>query len=193
MPSFGIMYRAAVLIMILMLSGCSEVTPPPDSRPNSQPEPTLSHFDKLLSFGAAMSAMSDTSRTELCKSLNNTQQLLYSDDVQLQLMVGRLLSDACGSIPKILEGIQTLNPAYASDERMQKLIAIHTQILSRIQQAKKASPAKQKKGKPATESKEEVKTKEMIESNPDETHLLRKKLEAIRSMEKQLDENMESN
>lgn len=180
------------LILSFILSGCAELDTPPVNINDQTPDAyTSSNVDKLLDFGASMSEMSQASKSDLCKSLLSTQGLLYSDDIQLQLMVGRLLSDDCGNIPKLLEGIQAINPIYRSDERLQKLIAIDTQVLLRIHnQSKKIAATKQKskKLKPAQESKESV-----SETNPNETHLLREKLEAIRSLEKKMDESSEGN
>ncbi len=192
MPSSLSIYPLFILMLVSALNGCADLNPPPaENIVPSQIEPLpQSTVNKLLEFGAGMSAMPETSRTDLCKSLLTTQQLLHSDEVQLQLMVGRLLSDACGDIPKILDDIQTINPRYESDEPLQQLIAIHTQALLHIHnQSKKSLAAKQKpkKPKPAAESKD------LPEPKQNETHLLREKLEAIRSMEKQLDESVEGN
>lgn len=187
------------LLLVVLLNSCTDFnTPPPESTSLPQSatnvEPVV---DKLLDFGVGMSAMSEPSRTDLCKSLLNTQQLLYSDDVQLQLMIGRLLSDACGDIPKILEGIETINSDYKADERLQKLITIHSQALLHIHNRTKkplAIKQKSKKLKSVPEIKEVApEIKEATDTKPNETHLLREKLEAIRSMEKQLDESIESN
>jgi hypothetical protein len=112
---------------------------------------------------------------------------LSSDDVQLQLMVGRLLCDACGDIPKILAGVKAISPNYMLDEKLQKFISIHTLTLQRIHnQSIKPVAIKQKpkKSKLLTEPKENT-------EKPTENHLLREKLEALRSMEKQMDENLE--
>lgn len=176
------------LTLAWLFSGCAEFTATTENTPISQPEPfSPVSVDKLLDFGARMSAMPDSEKIELCQSLLTTHQLLSSDDVQLQLMVGRLLCDACGDIPKILEGVKAISPNYGFDEKLQKFISIHSQTLRRIHnQAIKPIAIKQKtkKSKSLTESKENT-------EKPTENHLLREKLEAIRSMEKQLDESLE--
>ena len=148
-----------------------------------------SGIDELLAFGASMAGMPGPARADLCQSLINAQKLSPSEGKQLHLMVGRLLSDACGDIPTLLEDIKAISPAYANDERVQRLIAIHSKALQRIQyQAKKAPPPepKSRKRKPATDAKETTGPEK------DEARLLREKLEAIRSLEKQMDESTES-
>lgn len=148
-----------------------------------------SGIDELLAFGASMAGMPEPARANLCRSLLNTQKLSPSDGKQLHLMVGRLLSDACGDIPSILEGIKAISPAYASDERVQRLIAIHAKALQRIEyQAQKARPIEQKPRK----VKSVPEAKETAEPAKGEARLLREKLEAIRSLEKQMDESIES-
>ena len=130
-----------------------------------------------------MANMSEASRSELCKSLLDSQKTSTSSDVQLQLMVGRLLSDACGDIPKILEGIDAIKPRYIFDENLQRFITLHAQVLTHMQkQAIKLNNIEH----------DQQKVKSMLDVKgvkKKETRLLREKLEAIRSMEKQLDES----
>lgn len=178
----------AYLSLAWLFSGCAEFTATTENTPISQPEPfSPVSVDKLLDFGARMSIMPDPEKIELCHSLLTAHQLLSSDDVQLQLMVGRLLCDACGDIPKILAGVKAISPNYPLDEKLQKFISIHTLTLQRIHnQSIKPVAIKQKtkKSKLLTEPKENT-------EKPTENHLLREKLEALRSMEKQMDENLE--
>jgi hypothetical protein len=101
-------------------------------------------------------------------------------------MVGRLLSDACGDIPKILDGIGSIPYTSLSDERMRKLIAIDKETLKRMQTVPKKSDSVERKPKKVQAVPQSKETKS---SNNNETRLLREKLEAIRSMEKHLDES----
>ena len=105
-------------------------------------------------------------------------------------MVGRLLSDACGDIPRILEGVGSIPPGNLADERMQRLVAINTEALKRLQNVSRkvgTLERKQKSVQTVLESKDENVSKK------NETRLLREKLEAIRSMEKHLDESGDAN
>jgi hypothetical protein len=171
------------------MTGCATVNPglqenpPPMTSTNAQ-----SDFDELLAFGANMAKSSPTARNEICRSLLKRQKASPESEIQLQLMVGRLLSDSCGDIPKILDSLNTIAPELFSGERMRNMVSIHTEALKRLLPVSKKISAptperKQKTDKPGSESKEITETKK------NETDLLREKLEAIRSMEKHLDES----
>jgi len=146
--------------------------------------------DELLSFGANMANVQAASRAELCKSLLMRQKNSEDAGIRLHLMVGRLLSDDCGSISSILDGIRAIPTDYLSDTRLQRLVSIHTEALKRMDrggQGKRTTIQRNsRKTKPLTKSKDSKETKPI---NQDENRLLREKLEAIRSMEKQLDES----
>ncbi len=173
----------------LLLSGCAKVntnlneSPPPITVQNVQ-----SDFDDFLFFGVNMAKSSPTARTEICRSLQKRQKSSPDDAIQLQIMLGRLLSDTCGEVPKILDGISTIQPEVFSDERMQKMFIIQTEALKRLlppaaPKKNVTSERKQKTDKSGTEAKEVSGAKKT------EADLLREKLEAIRSMEKHLDES----
>jgi hypothetical protein len=156
-----------------------------------------SDFDELLAFGANMTQIPSSSHIKVSNTLLKLQKDYPGTGIQLHRMVGRLLSDACGEIPGILEGIGSIPPANLSDERMQKLVASDTETLKRLHEvSNKLGPLERKhktvqsflESKTATGSK-----KKEWESNKDETRLLREKLEAIRSMEKYLDESESGN
>lgn len=184
----SVMRLLPTLIIALSLSGCAYINPESQesqlrtAAPKNQPS-----IDALLAFGASMAKMSKTSQSELCKSLLDNQKNSPSDEVKLHLMVGRLLSDSCGDIPKLLEDINALKPNLGSDENLQRLIALHTQVLAEMQaQESKIGSMEhnQRKVKSILDAKG-VKKKE--------NRLLREKLEAIRSLEKQLDESSNKN
>lgn len=180
------------ILLVFMLSGCADFNSThPDKITTQHNDPyAQSGIDDLLAFGASMASMSENARADLCKSLQNTQKVSYSEGVQLHLMIGRLLSDTCGDISKILEGVRSLSPSYTSDERLQRLIAIDTQVLRRMyNQEKKQRVVLQKTKK----SKTVAETKDSPEPKQKEADLLREKLEAIRSIEKQMDESIDGN
>ncbi len=180
-----------ILPVILLLSGCasfnsdhSDREPVPLTDPYSR-----SGINELLAYGATIADMSETERSDVCKSLVNTQKTSPSDDKQLQLMLGRLLSDSCGDISKIINDIQTIKPNYANDQHLQRLITINTLALQRLQSLSKkaAADSRQKKSKSKLDSKDAT-----TEPSKDESRLLREKLEAIRTIEKQMDESVDS-
>lgn len=144
-------------------------------------------FDELLSFGANMANVQAASRAELCRALLMRHRGPQDAGIQLYLMVGRLLSDSCGSIPKILEGVNAI-PAYKlSDARLHSLISINTEALKRMELA----PRRQSNNE--SQSSRVQNPKDSKGAKQDENRLLREKLEAIRAMEKQLDESSNGN
>jgi hypothetical protein len=180
-----------ILPLVALLSGCASFNSDYADRAPEPPYDPYAHsgIDELLAFGASMSAMSDAERNELCKSLTNTQKISPSSGKQLHLMLGRLLSDSCGDIPKIINDVQAIKPNYADDERLQRLITINTLALQRLQNQsrKNCLEPKSKKSKSKTDAKDLT-----TEPVKDESRLLREKLEAIRSIEKQMDESIDS-
>jgi hypothetical protein len=177
--------------LIVLLSGCASFNSDPVAPATEPAYDPYAHsgIDELLAFGASMSAMSEVERSELCKSLVNTQKISPSSGKQLHLMLGRLLSDNCGDIAKIINEIQAIKPNYVDDERLQRFITINTLALRRLQNhSKKASvDSKPKKSKSKTDIKEAT-----SEPSKDESRLLREKLEAMRTIEKQMDESVDS-
>jgi hypothetical protein len=189
------MRNISLTLSLLLLVGCAEFNSgwEGNSAPYKAPYTyTQSDFDELLAFGANMAKISPSSRAEVCRTLLKRQKNPPGTGIYLHLLVGRLLSDACGDIPKILDEVGSIPPGSLSDERMQKLVAIHTEALKRLQNVprKVGTPGrKQKTVQTVTETKDSPGSKDSTESKKNETRLLREKLEAIRSMEKHLDES----
>jgi hypothetical protein len=141
--------------------------------------------DELLGFGARMSRMSASSRAKECRSLLKRQNKNPGTDTQLRLMVGRLHSDSCGDISKILRGVGSI-PKGQLNQSTQNLIAIHTVALKHLNALSK------KFGLLGSNQYKEASDSEVIDvkgSNKNETRLLREKLDAIRAMEKHLDDS----
>jgi hypothetical protein len=179
----------SLALILLLIAGCAQVNPGLDESPTLITPPNVqSDFDELLAFGANMAKSSPAARIEICRSLLKRQKASPESGIQLQLMVGRLLSDSCGEIPKILDSINTIAPELLSGDRMRNLVSIHTEALKRL------LPVPKKTSTPTPERKQKTdksgpEPKEPTESKKSETDLLREKLEAIRSMEKHLDES----
>jgi len=182
----------------LLLSGCAEFksgwngySDPYYSDPYAQ-----SDFDELLAFGANMSKISPSARADVCHTLLKRQKNPPGAGVHLHLMVGRLLSDTCGDINKILSRVSAIPPGSIPDERMQRFVAIHTEALKRLQNVSRkvgTLERKQKSVQSVLDSKDTNESKDTSDSKKNETRLLREKLEAIRSMEKHLDESSDAN
>lgn len=181
----------SLALSLLLLTGCAEFNSGWNGYPDHYNDPYMqSDFDELLAFGANMAKTSSSSRADACRTLLKRQKDSSGPGVQLHLMVGRLLSDSCGDISRILNGLNTIPPGSLPDERMQRLVAIHTEALKRLQNVSRKTGTVERKQKSVQSAPE---PKDTNGSNKNETRLLREKLEAIRSMEKQLDESGDAN
>ena len=207
------MQKISLLLSLLLLAGCARFNFGwnEDSGRHDGPY-TQSSFDELLAFGANMANIPPLSRSEVCSTLLKRQKdYPGTTGIELHLMVGRLFSDTCGDIPEILKGVGSIPPENLSDERVQKLVSIYTEALKRSQAVSiklSSLERKHKKLQSVLESKnvsrskknttiskktEDESKKTEDESKKNETQLLREKLEAIRSMEKHLDESGDAN
>lgn len=191
MLSLRLIWKTGCIVGSLLLTGCAQFGSDVKETATLQPpiSNTQSDFDELLDFGSHMAGLTTSLRTEECRSLAKRQKEAPDIQIKLHLMVGRLLSDACGDIPKILDMIDSIPTEKLQDENLQRLIEIDTEVLKNIHnQSKRLGSAerKQKKGQTILEPKDTSSG-----SKKDENQLLREKLEAIRTMEKQLDESGE--
>jgi hypothetical protein len=187
------MRNISLALSLLLLAGCAEFNSGLYGYSERYNDPyAQSDFDELLGFGANMAKIPPSSRAKICHTLLKSQKDSPGAGIQLHLMVGRLLSDACGEIPRILDDVASISPRSLYDERMQRFVAINTEALKRLQNVSRkvgSLERKQKTVKSVQESKDSTGPKDSTESKNDETRLLREKLEAIRSMEKHLDES----
>jgi hypothetical protein len=180
--------KISLTLSLLLLGGCAQMYPAYSDRYNDPY--AQSDFDELLAFGANMSKIPASSRADVCRTLLKRQKNPPGAGIHLHLMVGRLLSDACGDIPKILNGVNSIPPGGLTDDRMQKLVAIHTEALKRLQNVSRKVGSLERKQKNVQSVLE---SKDANGSKKNEAQLLREKLEAIRSMEKHLDETGDTN
>jgi hypothetical protein len=207
------MQKISLLLSLLLLTGCARFNFGWNEDSGRHDGPYMqSSFDELLAFGANMANIPPLSRSEVCSTLLKRQKdYPGTTGIELHLMVGRLFSDTCGDIPEILKGVGSIPPENLSDERVQKLVSIYTEALKRSQAVSiklSSLERKHKKLQSVLESKnvsrskknttiskktEDESKKTEDESKKNETQLLREKLEAIRSMEKHLDESGDAN
>lgn len=177
----------SLLLSILALGGCAEFNSDWNQYSSGYNDPyAQSDFDELLAFGDNMANTPPSSRAKVCKTLLKQQKGQPPPGVVLHLMVGRLLSDSCGEIPRILAQLRGLPPRSLYDNRTRKLVAIHTEALKRLYNGSRRVGAPDCRQK-ASQSPSGAKNTGGSKSS--ETQLLREKLEAIRSMEKQMDES----
>ena len=181
------MQKISLALSLLLLSGCAQFNSAWQGNAGYYNDPyAQSDFDDLLAFGANMAQIPSSSRTKICRTLLKGQKDSPGTGITLHLMVGRLLSDACGDISKILKGLDSIPPGSLSDARMQRFVAINTEVLKRMNYQPRKSVSTERKQKTVQSVPE---PKDIDGSKKDETRLLREKLVAIRSMEKQLDES----
>jgi len=188
------MLRTSLALTLLLLTGCAEFNSGfgsgnGDSNPYNDPY-ARSDFDELLAFGANMANIPPSSRAEVCGLLIKRQKDSPGAGIQLHLLVGRLLSDTCGDISGILSGMSAIPPGSLTDEKVQKLVAINTETLKRMNSATRKLGSLEHKRKTVQSVLE---SKDVSRSKKNEARLLREKLEAIRSMEKQMDERDDGN
>lgn len=158
-----------------------------------------SDIGELLGFGASLANKPASARAETCRALLQRQKEAPSPGVQLHLMMGRTLSDACGDIPRILDGLDSPAVKNISDGQVRSLVAVQAETLQRMHSLSRRVGSLERRHKTVQtviESKETAKgTKEPKEPKAakDENRILREKLEAIRAMEKKMDESGEGN
>jgi hypothetical protein len=190
--------NTSLALGLLLLSGCADF----NAGWNGYQDPyygnsyAQSDFDELLAFGANMAKISPSARADVCHTLQKPQKNPPGPGIYLHLMVGRLLSDTCGDIHKILSGVNAIPAGSMPDERMQRFVALHTEALKRLQNVSRkvgTLERKQKSVQSVLDSKDTGEAKDPSGSKKDEARLLREKLEAIRSMEKHLDESSDTN
>ena len=170
-------------------------------------------MDELLHFGSNMASMTPSSRADVCRSLLAQQKGISGAGIQLHLMTGRLLSDACGDIGKILDGVDSTPMKNLSDEHLRWLVDVQTEALKRMGNlskktgsveyrtktvqcspvSKKAKPESKKGAGKSLAEPQKGAVKSVAEPQQSDSKLLREKLEAIRSMEKKLDESSDGN
>lgn len=172
-------------ILAIFLCACSqfetkpveEPVPPPYVPPYSRAD-----IDELLAFGSEMSLKSEAGRDETCKTLLKEPNQPLNPGIVLHLMLGRMLSNSCGEISTLLPQIASIPKDAINDEQVQKLIGIAVESLKRMKTSTKKISVLEHK----------LQSKKSKPSKKDDTMLLREKLDAIRSMEKQLDESGEA-
>jgi hypothetical protein len=173
-------------------------------------------LDELLDFGSKLAQKTPDERAAVCRDLLSRPSAVAGPGFELHRMIGGLLSDDCGDTQNILEKVEAISPGSLPDERVRRLVAMQSvtlrrmvdvtkrlDILKRKQRALKGAP--QKGVKPAVRRSNPVEpqspsgkgkdaprvaapAKSAPASPPGDDRLLRQKLEAIRDMERQLDQ-----
>jgi hypothetical protein len=188
-------FELILVLNLLGLTSCAEFNAENTQAKDIKPQPvvpTPSYFDNLLDFSFKVSTLSPTARTELCKSLLKRQKEASNVDIQIQLTIARLFSDSCGDIPKLLDALNTSTANSPVDEQTQKLLGVSVELLKRLNTTSKSLTILERKQK-SLQMLLDSKGKEEPNNTKNDAKLLRDKLEAIRAMEKQLDNPSENN
>lgn len=176
-------------LCLFVLAGCAGLNSNGYSNSYNNPY-RQSELDELLTFGDNMAKIPSSSRIKVCHTLLTRQNNYTDPGVLLHLLIGRLLSDSCGDISKIQNGVASIPQARLNDDRVRKLVAIDLAALKRMNYTSKKVVSMERKHKKVQSVLE---SKDSNGSKKDEARLLREKLEAIRSMEKHLDESGDAN
>ncbi len=169
--------RGVIAASLFFLSGCTPYYDSYHYGGDSSGPYADARLEELLRFGADLANRSASSRAETCRSLLKRNQANPTVGIKLHLMMGRTLSDSCGDISRIVSSVASIPPRNLPDDRVQMLIEIQTETLKRLASTPRRAGDADKKGGGGQDSPK------------DEARLLREKLEAIRSLEKKLDES----
>jgi len=138
-------------------------------------------LEGLLRFQSDFAHKSASARAEECRWLLKRQQDTPQPGWALRLMIGRTLSESCGDPGKLVRAYESQADASRVDQRVTWMAAYQAEVLKRLSSlGRKATVTERKaKGEAAPPAK----------ADKDESKLLKEKLEAIRSMERTLDES----
>jgi hypothetical protein len=176
--------RALAVAALASLTGCADFYSHSRYYEGSYDAYERADIDELLKFGGDFANQSASFRAEECRRLLKRDKKSPAAGITLHLLLGRVLSDACGDIPKVLKSVAAIPPSSLRNDRVERLVAFSTEALKRMaySQPKSFAPATGKKSKGGGEG----------DYRSDDAKLLREKLDAIRSIEKNLDENERS-
>lgn len=177
------------LLIAATLCGCARVATRP--APSTPPAPYVDPYDRteldeVLGYAESFARRSAPARVEECRTLLRRRTESPGPGVELRLLFGRLLSDACGDIPSLQKGLAALPPAALRDENLRRLVAVQTEVLKALQGASKSGHSVRKRvvvvrrpAKPAVCPQPSAPS--------DEAKILREKLDEIRSIEHGID------
>ncbi|NJD05519.1 MAG: hypothetical protein FIA97_03345 [Methylococcaceae bacterium] len=135
--------------------------------------------DDLLAFQADFAHKSAAARAEECRWLVKRQQQSPQLDWTLRLMIGRPLSESCGDPGRLVRAYESLSARQHLDRRAEGLGDYQAKVLQRLGYGGRRTDA-------AAERTEKSTAKG---NGKDDPKLLREKLEAIRAIERDMDEN----
>jgi hypothetical protein len=170
------------LPLLVLLGGCADrhYAFPGHFGQSAYGGPSLD-LEGLLRFQSDFAHKSQQARAEECRWLLRRQQETPQPGWALRLMIGRTLSESCGDPAKLIRAYESQTDVNRVDQRVTWMAAYQAEVLKRLGgHGRKATVTERKtKGEAAPPAK----------ADKDESKLLKEKLEAIRSMERSLDES----
>lgn len=133
---------------------------------------------ELIDFQSDFAHKSPASRSEECRTLSQRQRETPHARWILRLMLGRALSEACGDVAKLLRAYDNLTARNVLDQPVAGMAAYQAEILRRVGTG----------GRKGSIADRKTKSEPTLKTGKDESKLLREKIEAIRSIEKKMDE-----
>lgn len=175
--------RTLTIASPLLLNACAHFgAGPEEKQPECPPPPKQSaKFDSLMTFAIDTGKMPPPARAELCRGLAKRQKDTPDPNTLMQLLVARTLSDSCGDIGKLLDQANAIPASAYDDDKLRQFVGLQIEVLRNQQFIGKRLNSLEKK------KKKLLGEKDGGDTGNNETRLLREKLDAIRSMEKQLD------
>jgi hypothetical protein len=134
-------------------------------------------IDDLLAFQADFARKSAAARAEECRWLVKRQQASPQLEWTLRLMIGRPLSESCGDPGRLVRSYESLSARHRLDRRSEGLGDYQAKVLQRLNYGGRREAAA------------DHADKNTAKGGKDESKLLREKLEAIRAIERGMDES----
>jgi len=133
-------------------------------------------IDDLLEFQADFAHKSPAARADECRWLVKRQQQSPQLEWTLRLMIGRPLSESCGDPGRLLRSYESLSSRQRMDRHSEGLGDYQARLLQRL-------------GYGVRRDNAEHADKNAAKTAKDDPKLLREKLEAIRAIEREMDES----
>lgn len=198
-------FPAIALLLAAALCSCKELKRPP-APAVPPPSPDQKYFtystERLLSYAGELARLGPVDRLTECNKVLELYRANQQTGVLLHLFVAQLASDACGDPVRVLALVRTLKPTL-QDERLRNFLSFEGLLADRAMQAaaekeriaKKLRETRWRLRQAQTKEKRaETKGKKIYErmiSRDAEAKQLKQKLDALKSIEQDLNEETE--
>lgn len=179
-------FGGLVLLCSFLLGGCAghRFGFPSGTRGDESP-----NVGELVNFQVDFAAKSPADRVKECRALRKKQGAKPEARWLLRLMIGRALSEGCGEPAALLRAYDALAGQRSLEQPVAGMAAYQAEVLKRVgRPARQAVPTGRKSRDETVQPAGKDKAEPTPPAAKDEAKLLREKLDAIRSMEKKMDE-----